>query len=385
MQVESMPIGSLLEDPSNVRKHEPKNIDSIKGSLTKFGQQKPIVVDRNNIVVAGNGTLAAARALKWDSINIVRTDLVGSEAAAFAIADNRTAELAAWDDGALSKTLESLQKEGLDLSAIGFDSDDLTQWLKAPETLPPGCDEDEVPEHVEPKTKLGDLYQLGDHRLLCGDSTDILQVERLMDGTKADMVFTDPPYGIDLNTDYSKRAGGGRTFRKIESDDKPFDAAFILEIFKCAREIFLFGPNNYCHTIPNYLSGVWGVWEKKDAASDTTHQGAFELWWSKVRHRAEICRVRWLACDTDKDTKGTRVHPTQKPVALAEWFFGRWGKPTDLIVDLFLGSGSTLIACEKTKRKCYGMELDPHYCDVIVARWEKFTGKKASIINSEGL
>lgn len=206
MKVESVNIGTLIEDPSNARKHDEKNLAAIKGSLAKFGQQKPIVVGKDNIIIAGNGTLAAAKALGWDKINIVRTDLEGSEAIAYAIADNRTGELAAWNDDVLSRTLQELKDDGFALDAIGFDEDDLAQWLKTPEVVP-GCDEDEVPEVVEPKTKPGDLYQLGNHRLLCGDSTNVQHVERLMDGEKAQTFFSDPPYGDVIVARWEKFTG----------------------------------------------------------------------------------------------------------------------------------------------------------------------------------
>jgi DNA modification methylase len=293
-----------------------------------------------------------------------------------------------WDKEQLGEWLQELSSfdANFDTDLTMFDTDELAEFegitvKEYTRTGATGVDEDEVPEKAPPRTKLGDIYHLGAHRLLCGDSTDSVQVEKLMKGEKADMVFTDPPYGINLETDYIKRAGGGRKFDKIKNDETVFDASYLITLFKDIKEVFLWGAHNYCHTIDRYWLGSWVVWEKKNETSDTTNQGAFEWCWSKVRHRSQIARVRWLACDNDKvDKQTTRYHPTQKPVALAEYFFKEWGKDTQLVLDLFGGSGSTLIACEKTNRKCFMMEIDPHYCDVIVERWEKYTGQKAQLV-----
>lgn len=381
MEVLALPIGELVFDPSNARKHSPKNLDAIKGSLLKFGQQKPIVIDKNNIVIAGNGTLEAAKSLGWETINVVKTDLDGSNATAFAIADNRTGELAEWNDDALKRTLEALNAEGFALDAIGFTDEDLAQWVKPAEVIA-GCDEDEVPEHVEPKTKPGDLYQLGDHRLLCGDSTNIQHVERLMDGKKADMVFTDPPYGIDVVGSDGNIGGGTRNapttkFKKIIGDDKEFECMFLLAL---ADKTILFGGNYFAHALPK--SGRWMVWQKKPFDADRTLSDCELIWTNLPGVMVKSYQHVWdgyFRSGTKKDELNTRVHPTQKPVALLERMLNDLGEHN--VLDPFLGSGSTLIACEKTKRKCYGMEIDPHYCDVIVARWEKYTGKTASLVS----
>lgn len=192
MIIEKIPIEKLILDPCNVRKHNEKNLHAIKGSLARFGQTKPIVVNNENIVIAGNGTLEAARALGWSEINIVRTTLAGAEATAYAIADNRTSELASWDMDSLRLQLEGLEGEGFDLSEIGFDVGD---WDKKPDDES-DKDPDEVPDVDDNPygAQTGDIWQLGNHRLMCGDSTKIEDVEKLMGGEKADMVFTDPPY-----------------------------------------------------------------------------------------------------------------------------------------------------------------------------------------------
>jgi DNA modification methylase len=393
MKVESTKISALVLDPANARTHGPDNLEAIKGSLARFGQQKPIVVGKNGVVIAGNGTLEAARSLGWDKINIVKTELEGSEATAFALADNRTSELAAWNDEILTATLKALSDEGFPIADIGFKDFDFSV---PPEPL---TGEDEVPENVETRCKPGDLWILGNHRLLCGDSTNVQHFERLMGSEKADMVYTDPPYGMHLDTDYStmvqKDGRKGNIFRKVIGDDQPFDPRFQFELFKDARDQFWFGADYYCEHLPK--GGSWLVWDKRESAatgsqvSEKMFGSMFELCWSMRPHKRDIARIMWaggLGEGMTEARKGRnnaldRVHPTQKPVLLAEFFFERWGKPDDLVVDLFLGSGSTLIACEKTNRRCFGMEIDPKYCDVILTRWEAYTGKTAELSPAE--
>lgn len=388
MNIEKLAVSDLLEDPANARTHDAKNLRAIKGSLKRFGQQKPIVVDPRGIVVAGNGTLAAARELGWSEIDVVRTSLAGAEAIAYAIADNRAGELAGWDDDVLSKALAALDADGWDLPDIGFDDDD---WMKPKAEVTEGLtDEDAVPDEAPARTQRGEVWQLGAHRVMCGDSTSAGDVARLMAGATADMVFTDPPYGMFLDTDYdsmfaadSSHRKTGQRFDKV-AGDHDFNPNFINAIFAAfqgAREAFLWGADYYSELIPDRKAGSWVVWDKRCTEEmDRVSGNTFELCWSKAKHKRLIARLQWSGHHgMQRDDTKTRVHPTQKPVALAEWFFEHWGKPTDLVTDLFLGSGSTLIACEKTARRCYGMEIDPHYCDVIIERWEKFTGKKARL------
>lgn len=385
MKIEKIAIDKLLLDPANARKHGQKNLDSIKGSLAKFGQQKPIVVNADNVIVAGNGTMQAAKELGWKEINIVRTDLKGSDITAFGIADNRTSELAEWDDKVLLELLEGLNAEDFDLSAIGFDIDDMNEMLgdknKAGLTDP-----DEVPEPPKvPKTKLGDIWQLGNHRLMCGDSTSKEQVEKLMDGQKADMVFTDPPYQLQTQ-------GGGilkesRAMKKIkalgidEFDPSVLVAHAATSVFCCNKPL-----------IPNYIkiADEWGVsWDlavyhKQNVTPNYGGHLMTDLEYIFIigkqspntgigEDKALYSKLYAGGKDADNETAWS------KPVALCEKFIKLYS--TKAVLDLFGGSGSTLIACEKTARKCYMMELDEKYCDVIIKRWQDFTGKKAVLIN----
>ena len=383
----------LKSDHKNARKRTDRSASLIAESLKQFGAARSIVIDEDNRILAGNGTIEGAKAAGIENVRVIETDgteiiavkrtgLSEDEKIGLALADNRTSDLSDWD----KDMLQQLSAEH-DV-APWFDADDLAAILGTVEQLPAEgwTDADDVPEAPEePITKPGDLWILGDHRLLCGDSTDVLAVERLMAGQKADMVFTDPPYGMNLDTDYSKMGDGGKTHKAVIADDEQFDAGFLLSTFAYCKEIFLWGADYYVETLrreyPNL--GSWIIWDKYSDADrhgllDGKFGSAFETCWSKTQHKRELARVLVTTNYTARGDE-TRVHPTQKPVALAEWFFDRWGKAGDLVVDLYGGSGSTLIACEKTSRHCRMMELDPAYCDVIVKRWEDFTGKKAML------
>lgn len=389
MQIIKIKIADLIHDPANARKHDDKNLSAIKGSLAAFGQQKPIVIDEKNVVLAGNGTLEAAKALGWTEIGCVVTDLkTSTDKKAFALADNRTSELASWDTDILSDALKGLTLDDFDITSIGFD-------LPGLDTPPEGLtDPDDVPEDVDTRAKPGDIWILGNHRVMCGDSTNIQHVEKLMNGEKADMVFTDPPYGMFLDTNYdsmfssdAKHNKTGNRFTNVVGDHEDFNPDFINNIFASfsdTKEIFLWGADYYSELIPERKQGSWVVWDKRcNEQMDKVTGNTFELCWSKSKHKRLIARLMWSGHHgMQKDDTKTRVHPTQKPSALAEWFFEQWGEKNDLVADVFLGSGSTLVACEKTNRKCYGMEIDPKYVDVILARWEKFTGKTAVLENN---
>ena len=375
MKLTTIKITELSLDPSNVRKHGRKNLDAIKASLRKFGQQKPIVVDAKGIVLAGNGTLAAAQELGWTEIMVTRTELTGSAATAFAIADNRTAELAEWDEDGLAKVLESLKVEDADLfAATGYDLAEVDKMIGSEVT------EDEVPEPpADPITKPGDLWLLHEHRLLCGDSTDAGAIERLLDGAQPDMVFADPPYGIS-HSGKGITANGvkGNDFGEILGDGDVSVAvdslSYSLGFFQDATLIY-WGANYYSASVPNGFG--WLVWDKQREGD--TFSGA-ELAFVNKGVRLDVFRHMWHGMVKASEHGQARVHPTQKPVALSEWCFAHYGEPK-VIFDPFSGSGSTLLAAEKTKRTYYGVEMEPKYCDVIVKRWENLTGKKAVLEN----
>jgi DNA modification methylase len=433
MKTERVPIGSVQFDPANVRRHGEKNLDAIKASLSRFGQQKPIVVDADGIVRAGNGTLMAAKALGWPEVTIVRTSLKGAEATAYAIADNRTAELAEWDDDALAQTLAALQIEDEELAkATGFDDADIDAMLAPDEVT-----EDEVPEPpVDPITKSGDLWILGDHRLLCGDSTKSEDVRTLMAGGRINVAFTSPPYASQR--EYDQSSG----FKPIAPDDfvdwwEPIqesvkdhltdDGSFFVNIKPACEDLerllyvfdlvvsmkrrwkWLFAeefcwerngiPQQVVRRFKNQFEPVYqfclGEWKfrPKDVrhASENVPQamgkGAGDT--NAARRQGKQGAVEPNEIAAGLAYPGNRLptfslnhqalgHSAAFPVGLPSFFIKAYTDKGDKIFDPFLGSGTTLIAAEQLGRKCYGMEISPAYCDVIVKRWETLTGKKAT-------
>ena len=302
---------------------------------------------------------------------------------------------------------EFMEKNSIDMSEVSdrwdfgdrWNEDDFrNNFYSEPEVEVLDAIEDEVPELKESSvTVKGDVWLLGDHRVMCGDSTLIDDVEKLMNGQKADMVFTDPPYGMFLDASYDKMFSNDKSHRKtgnrfdnVKGDHEDFNPDFINNIFGLfgyCKEIFLWGADYYSEHLVDKNSGSWTVWDKRcNDQMDKVVGNTFELCWSKAKHKRMVARIMWSGHHgMAKDDTKKRVHPTQKPVELINWFFDCYPlKEKNKVVDLFLGSGSTLIACEKTNRKCYGMELDEGYCDVIVKRWQEYTGQTA-ILESTGL
>ena len=373
MIVESLPVEVLVLDPRNARKHDEKNLSAIAGSLDRFGQRKPIVVTSENVVVAGNGTLTAALSLGWEKIDVVRVpdDWSDDQVKAFALADNRTAELAVWDEQVMASQLLELDAAGFDIAEFGFEAVDMPDD-------PEPVEEDEVIEPpAKPISKLGDVWKLGNHRLVCGDSFDKSVVQKALDNTKVDLVFTDPPYGMDLDTDYSNMGTTTTSYKKIQNDNVKFDASKLFDLVNC-KNWYLWGADYYPDTIPNWDKGSMIVWAKAHSEEENKVFGSsFEICWRLPKAKKEVWFVRRIQM-TDELLK---AHPTQKPLALGLRAIEKDTKEGDMVFDFFLGSGSTLIAAEKLGRKCHGIELEPSYCDVIIQRWENLTGGKAELVS----
>lgn len=389
--MESVPIATLSQDPANARKHDDKNLEAIKASLRRFGQQKPIVVDSSNVVRAGNGTLAAATALGWDSINVVQTDLQGSEATAYAIADNRTAELAEWDESVLAASLSSLADvDETWLSDLQFSEKELAELVAS--TQEQEIIEDEVPDlTTDPVTQTGDLWMLGEHRLLCGDSTEAKEVGRLMNGKKADLWLTDPPY----NVAYTGKTSAALTIENDSMSDDEF-RKFLIKCFREAFEVLKPGASFYIWHADseghNFRGAIHDceqtvrqclIWAKNTMVMGRQdyqwkHEPCLYGWKKGASHGWYTDRKQTTVLEFERPTR-SESHPTMKPVDLFAYQIGNSTAPQGLVFDSFLGSGTTLIAAEQLGRTCFGMELSPQYCDVIVERWEKLTGKKARL------
>lgn len=380
MKIERIKLTDLRPDEQNARKHDQANLKAIAGSLDQFGQRKPIVITQDNRVVAGNGTLTAAKLLDWKEIDCVRVpaDWTPDQIKAYALADNRTAELAEWDEQVMASQLLELQEAGFDIEEFGFEL-----------VNPPSEDEseagNEIPEAIEPRTKLGQIWQLGRHRLACGDAFDEVTIDRLLNSQRIDIVLTDPPYGMDLDADYSKMKNTqigltGKKHSAVIGDNSDFDPSLILQKFEQCEEIFFFGYDYFASSLPKGTPLVWDkrVEEKYDAVIGS----AFELLWSKKKRKRQILRFQYSTWGARfaESVDGEKPHPTMKPVSLIQAIIELTKGQN--IIDLFGGSGSTLIAAEKTNRTCFMMELDPKYCDVIIQRWENLTGQKAELVNA---
>jgi len=362
-------VTELIPYVKNSRTHSDEQVAQIAASIKEFGWTNPILVDGSNGIIAGHGRLMAARKLGFKEVPTIElADLTETQKKAYIIADNRLALNAGWDNEMLTIELNDLLADGFALDILGFDSKELNALLE-PEVVEGLTDEDAVPEIPdEPKTKIGDIYQLGNHRLMCGDSTSIDAVNKLMQGIYPDLIHTDPPYGMNAVSKSSVLKKNYKT--DILGDDNPDVAkdAFnlIFGLYPEAKHIW-WGANYYCSALPD--SECWLVWDKNNGQSDQTD---CELAWANFRSV-----VRQF---TKASEKTNRVHPTQKPVALMEWIIKRFKLSANTIADYFGGSGSTLIAAEKHGIQAFIMEFDPKFCDVIVKRWEDFTGKKAVLL-----
>jgi DNA modification methylase len=389
-KVERWSIDKLVPYARNARTHSDEQVGQIAASIKEWGWTTPVLVDEQGSIIAGHGRTLAAQRLQMTEVPVmVAKGWSDAKKRAYVLADNKLAMNAGWDNEMLALELGEIGDLGFDLDLTGFTADEIAALM--PVELEPGqTDEDAVPEVPEnPVTVLGDVWVLGRHRLMCGDSTSIDAVDKLMDGQKADMVFTDPPYGMKLDADYSdmsskfKGSKGGNKYANVIGDHDDFSPDLIQTVFAnfvYCKEIFLWGADYYADLLPDRNNGSWIVWDKRcDDSADKMFGSTFELCWSRTRHKRDMARIKWAGIfGMEKEHDKKRVHPTQKPVELVAWFFDQWGKDCNIVADLFGGSGSTLIACEKTNRQARLMELDPKYVDVIIKRWQDFTGKIAT-------
>jgi len=390
MKIEKMKVSDLKFAPYNPRKIDDKELAKLKRSITEFGYVEPIVWNqRTGFVVGGNQRLKVLRELGIEEVDVVIIDLDDAKERALNVALNKIS--GEWDFPKLKDLLTDIDTGDFDIELTGFDLDEIENLItfdKEPEE--DDFDADAAIEEIEePKTKRRDIYLLGKHRLMCGDSTVKEDVEKLMDGKKADMVFTDPPYGVDYD-------GGTKTREKLKGDSNT-------DLYlPCCKMAFSFSSDS----APLYLwhAGVKGIAAAAAAAAAAAgYEIRCEIVWNKnhaqfgslssqYKQKHEPCYycfkrskvVNWCGptnevtvWDIDRSNKN-EFHPTQKPVALASRAIQNHKAP--IVLDLFGGSGSTLIACQQLNRTCYMMELDERYCDVIVRRWEEFTGKKAQLM-----
>ena len=366
-QLESWPTDSLIEYARNARNND-HAVDRVAAAIREFGFRVPILAKSDKTIVDGHLRLKAAKKLGLEKVPVLLCDdMTDVQVRAFRLSVNKVSEFADWDSEMLRVELDELGKDGFDLELTGFSLDEIAdlQIEEVPEGL---TDEDAVPEAPEdPVTVEGDVWVLGNHRLHCGDGTSIDAVEKLMDGVYPDLIHTDPPYGMNAVTKSNVLKANYGT--DIMGDDTPDVAknsfTLINSLYPSAKQIW-WGANYYCSVLPD--SECWLVWDKNNGQSDQTD---CELAWANFRSV-----VRQF---TQASEKKNRVHPTQKPVSLVEWIIKRFNLSAKTIADFFGGSGSTLIAAEKHGIISYTMEFDPKYCDVIINRWQQYTGKEAML------
>lgn len=384
LKIQYKPIHDLIPYARNSRTHNDAQVAQIAASIKEFGWTNPVLLDGTNGIIAGHGRVMAAQKLGESEVPTIElSHMDENQKRAYIIADNKLALNAGWDNEMLALEVADLKDAGYDLGLTGFSLDEL-QALN-PEVIEGLTDEDAVPEvPVEPKTKLGDIYQLGNHRLMCGDSTSIDAVDKLMYGQKADMVFTDPPYGVDYKGINNDSRDGledllRAAFGNYLASSKSGASIYCFHSDRCA-DVFHKVFREFFH----FSSMI--IWAKNSLTlSQTDYQSQHEPclygWMDNGKHSWYSDRKQTSVWRFDKER--VEGHTTPKPVALVEKAVNNSSKGGDAILDLFGGSGSTLIACEKIGRHARVMELDPKYCDVIVKRWEDFTGKKAELINAD--
>jgi DNA modification methylase len=380
----------LVPYARNSRTHSDEQVAQIAASIKEWGFTNPILIDADGGIIAGHGRLLAAQKLGLKDVPcIVANDWTDAQKKAYVIADNKLSLNAGWDNAMLAVEFGELADLGFDIGLTGFTLDEIN--LLSPQVIEGLTDEDAVPDAPEiPKTVLGDVWLLGDHRLMCGDSTSIDAVEKLMDGMKADMVFTDPPYGVSYTGGLQNGKDGlsGKSREMIKNDDVDLyeDAVKMASIF-CTGAVFMF----YADTVPfglyRGIEQVGGevvaliIWKKKGgygalgASYKPNHEPC--VIWKKKKDKLNFIGQSTENRIWEEDKDGVnKLHPTQKPVSIPKRAIGN--HKADIVLDMFGGSGSSLIACEVLGRKSRMMELDPKYCDVIIKRWQEFTGKKAT-------
>ena len=375
MKIVNKNIADLMPYAGNAKKHDSTQIANVAESIRQFGFVQPIVIDRDGVIVIGHCRALAAEKLGMKEVPCVCVDdLTPEQVNALRIVDNKSNE-SPWDFDILPDELADIDLSDFDFDFGIEDEEEETEIV-----------EDEAPEvddENEPITKLGDIWQLGRHRLMCGDSTDKATVELLMDGKKADMVFTDPPYGISVVGNNGKvgadNLAKNGVYMPVKGDETTDTARLNFEIVKeLSENQIIFGGNYFTDFLPP--KACWCIWDKEN----TGNFADVEMAWTSFDKGAKLYRWLWngLCRKGERAVEGkSRVHPTQKPVGLIAEILKDFTKEDDIILDCFGGSGSTLIACEQIDRTCYMIEYEAHYVDVIIKRWEKFTGEKAVLIN----
>ena len=394
MQIERLSVDKIKVYPNNAKLHPAYQIEQIKKSIQMYGNNDPIAVwGKDNVIVEGHGRFIALTELGYDEVEVIHLDhLTDQQRRQYMLIHNQTTMNSGWDDDLLRIELDDID---IDMTDFGFDLDE-------EDDEPIEVQEDDVPEKAKSRCKLGDLWILGNHRLICGDSTDVTVIDRLMDGVKADCVFTDPPYNVAVgskNRILNEQDGGCRNETEIAGDKGMTDAEIGEQLWRPAFQnmadhakddcsIYVTMPQGGTHMMMMMMADA--CWQVKHELMWLKNQPTFSMGrldydykhepimygWKKTHNfygKGKFTKSVW---EIDKPRE-SKLHPTMKPIELIANALENSTKENDCVLDVFGGSGSTLIACEQLNRKCYMAELDPKYCDVIIQRWEDFTGMKA--------
>ena len=392
--IERWPTEKLVPYARNARTHSEEQVAQIAASIVEFGFTNPILAGSDGVIVAGHGRLAAAQKLGLDTVPVVVLDhLTPTQRRALIIADNRIAENAGWDDAMLRIELQSLQEDGFNLDITGFDADALAEIMAGEETTVDGnIDEDAIPELNETAiSRPGDVWILGNHRLVCGDATQASSHEQLLAGQRVQMIWSDLPYNVNYaNSAKDKLRGKHRPILNDNLGEGFYDFVFdalSLMLPHCDGAVYIAMSSSELDTLQaafRAAGGKWStfiIWAKHTfTLGRADYQRQYEPilygWpegssrhWCGDRDQGDVWNIKKPARND--------LHPTMKPVELMERSIRNSSRPGDVVLDCFGGSGSTLIAAEKSGRRCFMMELDPKYCDVIVRRWQEFSGGKA--------
>ena len=396
LQVVTWPVEKLIPYARNARTHSAEQVAQVAASIAKFGWTNPILAGADGIVIAGHARLLAARKLGMTEVPVIVLDhLTESQRRALVLADNRLALNAGWDEEMLRVEMAALDEDGFNLELVGFTDDEIEDLLREPEDVNAGnTDDDAVPETPETAVTVpGDIWILGQHRLLCGDATQMADVEKVLAGGLADMVFCDPPYNVNYGATMKDKLRGKK--RKIANDNLGQDfeqflrdaCVNILAVTKGA--VYICMSSSELHTLEKAFrdaGGHWStfvIWAKNTfTMGRSDYQRQYEPilygwkegtdhFWCGARDQGDV----WFV----KKPVANDLHPTMKPVELVERAVRNSSKDRDTVLDPFGGSGTTMIACEKSGRQARLIELEPKYCDVIIRRWQEFTAKEASL------
>lgn len=391
LKIEYINSKAITPYARNSRTHSDEQVAQVAASIKEFGWTNPILIDEESVIIAGHGRLMAAQRLGYEEVPIIRLEnLTDAQKRAYVIADNKLALNAGWDDEMLAIEVEELLEQGFDLGLTGFDSDEIDSLLAEANKVEDGnTDEDEAPEPpANPISTVGDVWVLGRHRVMCGDSTNQEHIDTLTQADLVDLVFTDPPYGLDYSGGRTQLTGAHH--RKIKNDSlSGEDLGSLMQMAFSAKKK---GADIYCCVSPLFQKPFMDVFEQNDAAIDAVivwDKKNAGLGYMAYRRQCEFILFhkgtpfrKGDKSDFDlwqfsKDKTTEYVHPTQKPVALIERAVNNSSKAGDTLLDIFGGSGSSLIAAERTGRNARLMELDEAFADVIVKRWQDFTGQDA--------